>query len=64
MNRLNSRLDIGGVGLDYQNQAVCAWVAHPLAWFGITPEAVQWTSERAGSWVEAALEQAIRASQA
>ena len=49
---LDERLDIGGAGLDYDNQSALAWVAHPLDWFEMTPEALRWTVEHAGTFVE------------
>jgi hypothetical protein len=62
LNQLNTRLDIGGVGLDYEGQTATAWIAHPIPWFEITSEAVRWTTERAGSWVEAAVDAVIVAA--
>lgn len=54
MDRLNGRLDIGGVGLWYEHGIAYGWIGHFAPWFAITPEAVRWTSERAASWAEAA----------
>jgi hypothetical protein len=54
MNRLNGRLDIGGVGFDYDLNMPLGWIAHPIHGFECTSEVVRWTSERAASWAEAA----------
>lgn len=59
MNRLNGRLDIGGVGFDYDLNMALGWIAHPIHNFECTREVVRWTSERAGSWAEAAYRSAI-----
>lgn len=54
LDKLNSRLDIGGVGLWYEHAIAYGWIGHFASWFTITPQAVRWTSERAASWAEAA----------
>ena len=58
LNALNGRLDIGAVGLWYEQGLPYGWIGHPIAWLDLTPETVRWTSERAGSWAEAALQAA------
>jgi len=54
LDKLNSRLDIGGVGLWYEHAIAYGWIGHLAAWLDITPDHVRWTSERAASWAEAA----------
>ncbi len=54
LNHLNSRLDIGGVGLWYGQGMAYGWIAQPIPWCDLSPAALRWASERAASWAEAA----------
>jgi hypothetical protein len=51
---LSARLDVGGVGLQYDHGCGYGWIGQPVRGFDLAPGPLRWLAEHAGSWAEAA----------